>query len=144
MVHIGVEFIGNSFLRKFPNLETLNLEGNYLYTWNTDLDLRKLKSLYLASKIEKSLKVANNSIWNFRQSVELLFRFGMGNKAQPNCTISERHSKFNLLWRASCQKIVAHNCPICSRNAFYIFYFLTNRQKSCVGSWSLRCPPHLS
>jgi hypothetical protein len=50
MVHVGVESIGNKFLGNFPNLQTLNLQGNYLQRLPNNFSVTKLDSLYLSGE----------------------------------------------------------------------------------------------
>lgn len=49
-MHIGVENIGNKFLRNFPNLEILDLRDNFLQTLE-NFSLGELKELWLDGKI---------------------------------------------------------------------------------------------
>ena len=49
LVRVGVENIGNKFLRNFPELESLNLQGNHLQRLG-DISVPKLKRLFLAGE----------------------------------------------------------------------------------------------
>jgi hypothetical protein len=108
MVHVGVESIGNKFLGNFPNLQTLNLQGNYLQRLPNNFSVTKLDSLYLSG-----------NRWNCSMNLDWVFNLNQSVvKDLRNITcFGEPHPNKPLVTIARFMKDLKKQCPnhcICS------------------------------
>ncbi|XP_044252311.1 protein singed wings 2 [Tribolium madens] len=105
LVRIGVENIGNKFLGNFPNLEILDLRGNFLQSLG-NFSVGELKELYL-----------DGNSWNCSLDLNWVLKLNQTIvKDLTNLTCQGNpHPNKNLVTIARFTKDLKNNCPsICS------------------------------